>query len=144
MEFIGNVSLFPQGFKTLVGEKGCQLSGGQRQRVSIARALIKKPKILIFDEATSALDSNSEFIVQQSIEKLVQDQSKKLTIIIIAHRLSTVINAQRIFVMKQGEIVEEGSHADLIENSGYYSELVAKQMQTKTSFSSSRSLSPTK
>jgi ABC-type multidrug transport system fused ATPase/permease subunit len=100
MEFIGNTQLFPPGFKTNVGERGSQLSGGQRQRVSIARALLKKPKILIFDEATSALDSNSEFIVQKSIERLVEDQSKKLTIIIIAHRLSTIINAHRIFVMK--------------------------------------------
>jgi ABC-type multidrug transport system fused ATPase/permease subunit len=100
MEFIGNTQLFPHGFKTNVGERGSQLSGGQRQRVSIARALLKKPKILIFDEATSALDSNSEFIVQKSIERLVEDQSKKLTIIIIAHRLSTIINAHRIFVMK--------------------------------------------
>jgi ABC-type multidrug transport system fused ATPase/permease subunit len=139
MEFIGNPHLFPQGFKTTVGERGSQLSGGQRQRVSIARALLKKPKILIFDEATSALDSNSEFIVQTSIEKLVEDKSKKLTIIIIAHRLSTIINAERIFVMKQGEIIEEGSHNQLLEENGYYAELVEKQLQTKR-IGSSKSL----
>ena len=109
MEFISNTHLFPHGFKTMVGEKGSQLSGGQRQRVSIARALIKQPKVLIFDEATSALDSNSEFIVQQSIEKLVENKSARPTIVIIAHRLSTIMNAERIFVMKQGDIIEVGT-----------------------------------
>lgn len=130
----------------MVGEKGSQLSGGQRQRVSIARALIKQPKVLIFDEATSALDSNSEFIVQQSIEKLVEDKQMRPTIIIIAHRLSTIMNAERIFVMRHGEIIEEGTHNELLEANGYYSELVAKQLQTKnvTRSNSMRTLSPVK
>ena len=101
--------MFPLGFKTTVGEKGGQLSGGQKQRVSIARALMKKPKILIFDEATSALDSNSEYVVQKSIENLVSTHTNT-TIIVIAHRLSTIISAHKIYVMKKGKIIESGNH----------------------------------
>ena len=94
-----------------MGEKGGNLSGGQKQRVSIARALMRKPKIIIFDEATSALDSNSEQMVQASIENLASNNRQdKPTIIVIAHRLSTVMNADRIFVMKNGQVVEVGSH----------------------------------
>ena len=98
LDFINNKNLFPHGYQTVVGERGVNLSGGQRQRVSIARALMRKPKILIFDEATSALDSNSEHVVQQSIEELANDCS--ITIIVVAHRLSTVINCDRLYVMK--------------------------------------------
>lgn len=130
-EFILNEKLFPDGFRTLVGEKGNQLSGGQRQRISIARALMRRPKILIFDEATSALDSNSEYIVQKSIENLVGNDTQ-ITIIVIAHRLSTVIGAQKIYVMKSGEVVQTGTHESLIETKGYYFELISKQITAGT------------
>ncbi len=118
------VSSFPDGFKTLVGEKGVQLSGGQKQRVAIARAILKDPKILILDEATSALDSESEFLVQKALENL----RKSRTTLIIAHRLSTVKNADKIFVLNQGKIVQAGSHEELISaKDGFYSKLIEKQ-----------------
>jgi ABC-type multidrug transport system fused ATPase/permease subunit len=98
LDFINNAHLFPHRFETVVGERGVNLSGGQRQRISIARALMRKPKILIFDEATSSLDSNSEHLVQKSIEELASNGG--ITIIVVAHRLSTVINCNKIYVMK--------------------------------------------
>jgi ABC-type multidrug transport system fused ATPase/permease subunit len=110
LEFINNKAQFPNGFQTVLGEKGSNLSGGQKQRISIARALIRKPKIIIFDEATSALDANSEQMVQQSIEGLAVNQEEKITIIVIAHRLSTIMNANRILMMKEGKLIEEGTH----------------------------------
>lgn len=120
-DFITN---FPDGYKTLVGEKGVQLSGGQKQRVAIARAILKNPKILILDEATSALDSESEFLVQKALENL----QKKRTTLIIAHRLSTVKKADKIFVLDQGRIVQNGSHEELILNTeGFYNKLIEKQ-----------------
>jgi ABC-type multidrug transport system fused ATPase/permease subunit len=118
------ISLFPGGYKTLVGEKGVQLSGGQKQRVAIARAILKNPKILILDEATSALDSESEALVQSALENL----RKSRTTLIIAHRLSTVKNADKIFVLDQGKIVQVGSHEELILNhDGFYKKLIEKQ-----------------
>lgn len=118
------VSSFPEGYKTLVGEKGVQLSGGQKQRVAIARAILKDPKILILDEATSALDSESESLVQRALENL----RKSRTTLIIAHRLSTVKNADRIFVLDQGKIVQSGAHDELILNrDGFYNKLIEKQ-----------------
>jgi ATP-binding cassette, subfamily B (MDR/TAP), member 9 len=126
-EFIHDKHKFPQGFKTLVGERGVKLSGGQKQRVAIARALVKKPKILIFDEATSALDAESEYQVQASIEKLMNEGN--MTLIIIAHRLSTIINCGRIIVLCDGKIAEEGKHSDLIKKSGVYKNLIERQMQ---------------
>lgn len=118
------IKTFPEGYKTLVGEKGVQLSGGQKQRVAIARAILKDPKILILDEATSALDSESESLVQAALENLSQTR----TTLIIAHRLSTVKKADRIFVLEKGEIVQVGSHAELILNrEGQYSKLIEKQ-----------------
>lgn len=126
LDFINNKNLFPNAYQTIVGERGVNLSGGQRQRISIARALMRKPKILIFDEATSALDSNSEHLVQQSIEELANDSS--ITIIVVAHRLSTVINCDRLYVMKEGNIVEIGGHRDLIKQKGYYYTLIQKQL----------------
>jgi len=104
------ISSFPEGYRTLVGERGIQLSGGERQRVAIARAILKDPAILILDEATSALDSESESLVQQALEVLMQDR----TSFIIAHRLATIRTADRIFVIKDGETVESGTHAELI------------------------------
>jgi ABC-type multidrug transport system fused ATPase/permease subunit len=118
------IKSFPDGYKTLVGEKGVQLSGGQKQRVAIARAILKDPKILILDEATSALDSESEFLVQAALDHL----RKKRTTLIIAHRLSTVKNADRIFVLDKGKIVQTGSHEELIlKNDGLYKKLIEKQ-----------------
>ena len=113
----------PEGYDTLVGEHGASLSGGQRQRIAIARALVTKPRILIFDEATSALDYESERIIQQNMQAICQNR----TVIIIAHRLSTVRAARRILVMDKGQIVEQGSHAALVEQEGLYHDLYERQ-----------------
>lgn len=110
----------PEGYDTVVGEHGASLSGGQRQRVAIARALIGNPRILIFDEATSALDYESERIIQQNMK----DICKGRTVIIIAHRLSAVRDANRIAVMDRGQIVEQGTHSELLAlQAGHYSRL---------------------
>lgn len=114
------INAFPEGFDTVVGERGIQLSGGQRQRIAIARAVLKNPTILILDEATSALDSESELLVQNALDELMKNR----TSIVIAHRLSTIKQANQILVMKNGEIVERGTHKELtsIEN-GIYTNL---------------------
>jgi len=114
----------PDQFDTLVGERGVKLSGGQKQRISIARVFLKNPPILIFDEATSSLDTESEFYIQKALEKLSQNR----TTIIIAHRLSTVINADFLFVLKDGKIVESGDHKKLINEKGYYYTLYTKNL----------------
>ena len=113
----------PEGYETVVGDRGLKLSGGERQRIAIARAIMRKPEILIFDEATSSLDSTSEKIVQNAIDAV----SKGKTAIIIAHRLSTVINADKIIVLKNGEVVEEGSHNTLLKNKNLYWHLYSEQ-----------------
>ena len=116
------------GWDTIVGERGAKVSGGEKQRIGIARALAKNPEILIFDEATSALDTVSERVVQKSIDAV----SKGKTSIIIAHRLSTVKNCDKIFVLKQGELLSEGTHDYLLENCEYYKELIKHQLTNKT------------
>ena len=123
------ITAFPEGYNTLVGERGVQLSGGQKQRVAIARALLKNPRILVFDEATSALDAESEHLVQKALENLTQ----KRTTLVIAHRLSTVKRADKILVLQEGQIVQVGTHSDLYkEENGLYHKLVERQFeQTK-------------
>ncbi len=114
------IEAMEKGFDSIIGDRGVKLSGGQRQRISIARALLKNPPIMIFDEATSALDSESELLVQEAIERLMQNR----TSFVIAHRLSTIRNADRIVVMENGEVVQEGRHAELLKNkNGLYRKL---------------------
>ena len=127
-KFVSDKSLFPSGYKTLVGEKGARVSGGQKQRIAIARALMKKSKILVFDEATSALDAESENEVQTAIDNIVKE--KGVTTIIIAHRLSTIKNADYILFMDKGQIIEQGTHKELTELNGEYKKLVQRQLET--------------
>lgn len=117
------IDLLPQGYETHIGEKGYRLSGGERQRIALARALVRQPKILILDEATSNLDSHSEAIIQQSLESLHGSN----TIIMVAHRLSTIAKADQIFVIQHGSIVEQGTHAELLQTEGLYSYLWRQQ-----------------
>jgi ABC-type multidrug transport system fused ATPase/permease subunit len=114
------INQFPDGFDTVVGDRGIQLSGGQRQRIAIARAVLKNPTVLILDEATSSLDSESERLVQDALDKLMQNR----TSIVIAHRLSTIQNADQIFVLDQGRVAEAGTHSALLDQGGLYRQLV--------------------
>jgi subfamily B ATP-binding cassette protein MsbA len=117
------ISQFPQGYDTVVGERGIKLSGGQRQRVSIARAILANPRILILDEATSSLDSESEQMIQDGLRNLRSGR----TTFVIAHRLSTIRSADQILVLEAGEIVERGTHAELLAANGRYRQLYDKQ-----------------
>lgn len=114
----------PNGYDTLLEERGSNLSGGQRQRIAIARALACNPRILIFDEATSALDYESEAIIQTHMRDIVKGR----TVLLVAHRLSTVRRADRIVVMERGRVVEDGSHDDLVSRRGIYADLVRRAM----------------
>ena len=109
----------PEGYDTIIGERGSSLSGGQRQRIAIARSLITDPRILIFDEATSALDYESERIIQQNMHEMAEGR----TVFIIAHRLSTVRRADRIITIERGRVIEDGTHDDLIRTNGRYAKL---------------------
>jgi ABC-type multidrug transport system fused ATPase/permease subunit len=122
VEFIDRL---PDGFDTLVGERGVKLSGGQRQRIAIARVFLKNPALVILDEATSSLDTESERLVEEAMEDLLRQRST----LIIAHRLSTVLRADRLVVIDHGQIVEEGSHADLVAADGVYSRLYRGQFR---------------
>jgi ATP-binding cassette subfamily B protein/subfamily B ATP-binding cassette protein MsbA len=115
----------PQGYQTVVGERGYRLSGGERQRIALARALLRKPEILVLDEATSNLDSHSENLIQKALETL----QRKTTIIVIAHRLSTVRNADQIFVIEKGRVIEEGSHVTLLQKGASYAHFWKSQLK---------------
>jgi ABC-type multidrug transport system fused ATPase/permease subunit len=117
------ISAFPEGYQTLVGERGIQLSGGQKQRVAIARAVLKDPRILILDEATSALDAENEHLVKEALDRLMRGR----TTLVIAHRLSTVKDAHRVIVLEGGRVAQTGTHAALVSEEGPYRRLVEKQ-----------------
>jgi ABC-type multidrug transport system fused ATPase/permease subunit len=119
------VMSLPDGYDTLVGEGGITLSGGQRQRLAIARALVQKTEIILFDEATSALDNET----QESIQRAINNMKRKYTIMIIAHRLSTVINSDRIMVLNNGKIEDSGTHEELLENNEIYRSVYEVQTQ---------------
>jgi subfamily B ATP-binding cassette protein MsbA len=118
----------PDGYNTMLGDRGVNISGGQRQRIAIARAILKDPRILILDEATSALDTESERVVQEALNRLMVGR----TSIIIAHRLSTIKNADRILVLDKGKLVEDGTHEELMNKNGLYAHLYQIQYRTNT------------
>jgi ATP-binding cassette subfamily B protein len=121
------ITALPQGYATFLGERGVRLSGGQRQRIAIARAILKNPPLLLLDEATSALDAQSERMVQAALEAAMTGR----TTLVIAHRLATVQRANRILVLDQGRIVEEGNHADLVARGGLYARLAQMQFEVE-------------
>ena len=129
----------PDGYDTIVGERGYKLSGGEKQRIAIARVLLKDPRILILDEATSALDTVSERLIQTALERLERGR----TTIAIAHRLSTILRADRILVYRGGHIVERGTHAELIAQEGLYARLYHEQFEAPPADAGGRSAAAT-
>jgi ATP-binding cassette subfamily B protein len=119
------IAALPEGYGTVVGERGYKLSGGEKQRVAIARAVLRDPRLLILDEATSSLDSRSEALIQQALEPLMEGR----TSLVIAHRLSTIRRADQILVLEKGKIVERGRHEELLESGGLYSKLYEEQFR---------------
>ena len=120
------IESLPDGFDTIVGERGYRMSGGEKQLLAIARVLLKDPAIVILDEATAHLDTASERLVQQALADVLRDR----TSLVIAHRLSTVVDADQIIVVRDGEVVERGTHDDLLAADGLYAELAAEQLVT--------------
>ena len=121
-EFIENL---PNKYHTLIGENGIRLSGGEKQRLSIARAILKKSKIILLDEATSSLDADTEEKIQSALNYLTKDR----TTLVIAHRLSTILNSNKIYVIDKGEVIAEGNHEELVKNSEVYKNFYEKQIQ---------------
>jgi len=121
------IEKLPQGYETVVGERGLKLSGGEKQRVAIARAVLKNPRIVIFDEATSSLDSQSESMILNAMQEVTQG----VTTLVIAHRLSTIVDADSIYVFDQGKVVESGSHRELLNEQGIYANMWALQQEER-------------
>ena len=121
-----NITGFPEGYDTLLGERGVNLSGGQKQRVSIARAILKRPRILIFDDCLSAVDTETEATILGNLRRIMKGR----TSILISHRVSTVRSADLILVLDEGQVVERGRHDDLVERDGLYAELHRKQLRS--------------
>jgi ATP-binding cassette subfamily B protein len=119
------ISSLPDGYDTVVGERGYRLSGGERQRIAIARVILKDPKILVLDEATSHLDSLSEALIQEALQRVMKGR----TSLVIAHRLSTILAADKILVMEKGRLVESGTHSELLEKEGLYTQLYETQFR---------------
>ncbi|MBX3077559.1 ATP-binding cassette domain-containing protein, partial [Candidatus Obscuribacterales bacterium] len=119
------IAALPNGYESIVGERGHKLSGGERQRLAIARVLLKNPRVLIFDEATSSLDSENETLIQAALVPLMKGR----TSLVIAHRLSTIQSADKIFVVEGGEVVESGDHTTLLAKNGLYSRLYKQQFR---------------
>jgi ATP-binding cassette subfamily B protein len=124
------ICALPNGYDTMVGERGHTLSGGERQRVSIARAILNNPRVLILDEATSSVDTETERKIQQALERVVEGR----TVFAIAHRLSTLRRATRLFVIEEGRLTEQGSHAELVEQDGTYAKLFRLQHELHEMF----------
>jgi ATP-binding cassette, subfamily B, bacterial MsbA len=122
----GFIESLRMGYDTLIGERGYRLSGGQRQRLSLARAILRDPEVLILDEATSALDSQSERLVQEAIERFERNH----TVLVIAHRLSTIVRADQILVLDHGRVMEQGTHANLLDQDGLYKQLWQQQIHS--------------
>ena len=121
------VEQLPQGYNTIAGDRGVRLSGGQVQRIALARAILRKPELLILDEATSSLDTYSERLIQQAIENI----AKETTVIVIAHRLSTIVNSDYVYVLKEGRVMEEGTYSDLVKRDNHFSQMVKLQVLDK-------------
>src|SRR5207249_7260438 len=119
------IAALPQGFETVVGERGYKLSGGEKQRLALARVVLRDPRLLILDEATSSLDSHSEALIREALETLLAGRSS----LVIAHRLSTILRADQILVMDRGRIVERGTHPELLARGGLYSKLYEEQFR---------------